>query len=311
MELRERRVAQIVRDFFEAYMLSDRVGAHLRAGDLDFARVKKFVGESEESALYRLKEECHALFRHDVDAGGPRLELQAEEFFDLAVGGLFHEAMRFREGYYLATMYGPRLDRMMEEGTASGALATAFLRVVEAGRRRMLDSHAETQSLFRETREQLRILLRQAPPGGILARCLVEHRARTEEVFGTELPTLLDELFGSAAVAYGLAVESLVEHGHYAQAGALLERDDVRTAGDWGGAERFTRAMDRYYAGNAEEALELFADWVARGAPGAAAWPARARRVVESIASASGDCSTRLRERAEALAEELRSGSRS
>ena len=34
MELRERRVAQIVRDFFEAYMLSDRIGEHLRAGDL-------------------------------------------------------------------------------------------------------------------------------------------------------------------------------------------------------------------------------------------------------------------------------------
>jgi hypothetical protein len=310
MELRERRVGQIVRDFFEAYLVSSRIGAHLRAGDLDFVRVKRFVSESEESALYRLKEECHALFRHDVDAGGPRQELQAEELFDLAVGGLFHEAMRFRESFYLTTIYGPRLDRMMEEGSASGTLATAFRRVFEAGHRRMLDSHEETQELLRQTREQLRILLRQVPPGGVLARCLVEHRERTEEVFETALPTLLDELFGSAAAAYELAVESLVEHGHYSHAAALLEREDVRKCQDSPGADSFARAMDCYYAGRAEAALELFADWAANGSPGATAWSERARRVLGSIASASGG-STRLRERAEALADELSSDCRS
>jgi hypothetical protein len=311
MELRERRVAQIVRDFFEAYMLSDRIGEHLRAGDLDFTQVKRFVGEDEESALYRLKEGCHALFRQDVDAGGPRQELQAEEFFDLAVGGLFHEAMRFREGYYLTTTYGPRLDRMMEEGTASGTLAAAFRRVFEAGHRRMVDSHEETQALLRETREQLRILLRQAPPGGLLARCLVEQRSHTELVFGTELPTLLAEMFGSAAGAYELAVESLVDHGHYSHAAALLEREDVRSCRDWPGAGSFVQAMDDYYAGRAEESLEQFADWVAHGFPGVAGWTERARRVLGAIASESGGCRTRLRKRAEDLAEELSSGSRS
>jgi hypothetical protein len=310
MKLRERRVAQIVRDFFEAYTLSDRIGVHLRAGDLDFARVQRFVGESEESTLYRLKEECHALFRHDVEAAGPQPELQAEELFDLAVGGLFHEAMRFREGYYLTTAYGPRLGRMMDEVSAPAALATAFRRVFEAGHRRMLESHAETQDLLRETRAQLRILLRQVPHGGILARTLVEHRARTEEVFGSDLPTLLDDVFGSAAEAYRLAIESLVEHGHYAQAAALLERDDAREYAGWVGAEHFVGAMERFYAGAAQQALDLLAVWVAAGTPGPAAWPERACEVLDSIESEDG-CGSPPRERIRALAQKISSGSRS
>jgi hypothetical protein len=310
MHLRERRIAQIVRDFFEAYALSDLIGVQLRSGELDFARVQRFVGESEESALYRLKEECHALFRHDVAGDGPRPELQAEELFDLAVGGLFHEAMRFREGYYLTTSYGPRLDRMLGEVTVPSPLATAFHRVFEAGHRRMLASHAETQELLRETREQLRILLRQAPHGGVLARTLVEQRARTEEVFQSELPVLLDELFGSAAVAYRLAIESLVEHGHYAQAASLLERDDVRASGEWAGAEHFARAMDRHDSGAMEEALELLAEWEASGAPGGTTWAERGCRVLDSIGS-EAECGSSLRGRARALAEKIRSGSRS
>ncbi len=65
MDHRERRVAQIVRDFLEAYQLSAEIHEALAQGGLDFARVARLVGDSEESALYRLKEECHALFRLD------------------------------------------------------------------------------------------------------------------------------------------------------------------------------------------------------------------------------------------------------
>jgi len=311
MEIRERRVAQIVRDFFEAHALTERVGTHLRAGDLDFPHVNRLVAEGEHSTLYRLKEECHALFRQDLDAGQAPGELHAEELFDLAVGALFHEAMRFRESYYLTTMYGPRLDRMIREGTASGSLATAFRRVFESGHRRMLESFAETLELLRETREQLRTVLRHLPRGGVLARCLVENRTRTEEVFGVELPQLLEELFGSAAAGYALALESLVEHGHFVQALALLQREDVRECNGWGGAESFVEALDHYYGGELDAAVDLLARWHELGAPGAAAWVERARAVLEGISAGNGHASASLRRRAQRLARRLSSSAAS
>jgi hypothetical protein len=310
MELRERRVALIVRDFCEAYTTSERIGTHLRAGDLDFARVERLVGESEQSTLYRLKEECHALFRVDAHAGESQSELHAEELFDLAVGALFHEAMRFRESYYMTTAYGPRLDRMLAEGKAAGPLVAGFQRLFEAGHRRMLESHVETRALLRETREQLRILLRQASRGGVLARSLVEHRARTEQVFEVPLPELLGEVFGSAEIGYRLAVESLVQHGHYAQASALLDRDDVCAGRGWEGAKAYVEGLDRYYGGEPAEAAERLGRWLESGAPGSESWAERARCVLERIASAAnGD--TRLRDRAATLADRLRTEYRS
>ena len=172
LEWRERRVAQILRDLMEAYELSAQVGASLRAGDLDFGPVRRLVGESEDSALYRLKEECHALFR--LSRQGSETELNAEELFDLAVGALFHEAMKFREGFYLTTTYGPRLERLMQKESARGPLVEAFSNVIDAGRQRMFESEVEMAELFDETRDQLVILLQQQPRSGAVARCLVE-----------------------------------------------------------------------------------------------------------------------------------------
>jgi len=207
MELRERRLAQIVRDFMEAFALSQEIGRELRAGRLTFGSVARLVGDAEDSALFRLKEECHALFR--LDDARPRTEVQAEELFDLAVGALFHESMKFREGFYLTDSYGPRLQRMMAEGSAAGPLAEAFWRVFEAGSRRMLESEAEAEELFRETRDQLLIVLRHLAASGAVARSLVEDPARSEQVFAMPLMQLLADIYGSAARGYQLAVDAL------------------------------------------------------------------------------------------------------
>ena len=56
------------------------------------------MGDGEDSVLFRLKERCHALFR-----GGEQpseVVMRREALFDLAVGSLFHEAMKFRENLY-------------------------------------------------------------------------------------------------------------------------------------------------------------------------------------------------------------------
>jgi hypothetical protein len=307
MELRERRLAQIVRDFMEGYVLSQEVGRELRAGRLVFGTVARLVGDAEDSALYRLKEECHALFR--LDDARPRTEVQAEELFDLAVGALFHETMKFREGFYLTDSYGPRLQRMMAEGSASGPLADAFWRVFEAGSRRMLESEAEAEELFRETRDQLLIVLRQLTASGAVARSLVENPARSEQVFAMPLSRLLADIYGTAERGYRLAVESLIENGHYSEAASVLELPEVAATAN--GALPFARGMASYYSGDNRAAVDSLARWRDEGTSSPALWRQSASRVLTSLAGNVEISDQKLAQRALALAGELTSGRRS
>ena len=305
MELRERRLAQIVRDFMEAFVLARTLGEDLRAGRLSFQTVTRLVGDAEDSALYRLKEECHALFRLDVSR--PRTEVQAEELFDLAVGALFHETMKFREGFYLTDRYGPRLQRMMAEGSATGPLAEAFWRVVEAGRRRMLESEVEAAVLFRETRDQLLIVLRQLAASGSVARSLVEDPARAEQVFDLPLARLLADIHGSAARGYQLAIDSLIENGHFAEAAAVLEHPDARAAGISDGAIDFARGMASYFAGDSFSAVDSLARWVESRVSSPARWRQSAAKVLSALAASVELADAKLAKHASALAGELSS----
>ncbi|MFQ5513319.1 MAG: hypothetical protein ACE5FG_02690 [Myxococcota bacterium] len=302
MNLRERRVAQIVRDFQDAFVLSARIRDRLPAGDLDFAWIERLVGESEESTLYRLKEECHALFRRNGAEDSSQLE--AEELLDLAVAALFHEAMKFRESFYLTTTYQPRLKRMASEGSASSALAEAFRRLFEAGRRRMFESETELANLFRETRDQLLIVLRQMPPSGAVARSLTEDPARVQAVFGMPLEELLDHVYGSARSGRMLAVRSLLDNGHFAEAEAVLaDGEDTDAAAR--STCSYAGGMARYYAGDVQAALEGLERWIRDGAGGYPEWRERARKVLESIGATSESVDPRLGRRALDLAETL------
>lgn len=308
MDLHERRLAQIVRDFMEAFALSSQIGRRLRAGDLEFSWVKRLVDESDESALYRLKEECHALFRSDPRAGSE--EPQAEEIFDLAVGALFHEGMKFREGYYLTTTYGPKLDRMLKERSESAPLTKAFSRVFEAGRQRMLESEAEAAELFDETRDQLLVVIRKYPESGAIARSLLEDPIRTEQVFSVPVRSLLQSIYGSAARGYALAVDSLIESGHFGEAAALLERQDAESPPAPGDeshdmSRRFARGMQQYYAGNAHDSVDYLADWIEGGACGSDAWRRLARRALEGIVATVGETDAELAARAATLRDAL------
>lgn len=287
MDKRERRVAQIVRDFIEAYALSEEVGESLQRGSLDFSTVERLVGEADESALYRLKEECHTLFRSDAQRS--RTELQADQLFDLAVGALFHEAMKFRECFYLTTAYGPRFARTLAEGAAPAALAESFRRMFEAGQRRMLESQAETAQLFRETRDQLLILLHQLPRSGVLARSLVDDPRRSQAVFGAPIESLLRDIYGSPLAGYSIAIDHLIEHGHYDEAASLLSRPEVRAFGECEVAIQFTRGMALYYANNPEAALDALSAWVRGGAQGRPIWRERASAVLRQLVDSARD----------------------
>jgi hypothetical protein len=301
-EQRERLVAHIVRDFMNAYALARRIGVELRAGTLDFATVDRFVGDSPRSVLFRLKEDCHSLFR---DPGSSRTgEPQATELFDLAVGALFHEAMKFRESYYLYTAYGPRARRSLEESTA-GPLSQGFRRLFDAGYRRMLESEAETEELFRETRQQLRVLLREWRDAGEIARSLLADAEHTEAVFATPLGELLEELYGSVSRGHALAIRCLVWSGHYAEAAALADCPGLVESDLEGVDPDLVRGLAAYYEGNPCRALRLLREWADRGADGAPPLRARARAVLRLISCEVEERSPALVEQARNLEERL------
>ena len=277
----ERLIAQIVRDFMTAYRLARRVGTELQEGTLEFSTVDRLVGDSPRSVLYRLKEDCHALFREPAaQAGGaPR----AEELFDLAVGALFHEAMKFRESYYLFTAYGPRARRRVEEASA-GPLAERFQRLFDAGYKRMLESESEMEELFRETREQLRVLLREWADAGEIARSLLAEPRQTEAVFSLALSDLLSELYGSVPRAYALAILSLLRSGHYREAADLLDRPGVSPEELPGVSPDLVRGLATYYGGDPCGALRRLGAWVRRGGDGEPEIRARARALLGLIA---------------------------
>ena len=283
MDFQERRLAQIVRDFMEAYVLADDVVRRLALGKLDFGQVQRLVGDSDESALYRLKEQTHALFRFDKTSSEE--ELQAEQLFDLVVGALFHEAMKFREGFYLTTSYGPRLEAMLRTGAASGPLGAAFQRLFEDGRQRMRESAEETRRLFDETRDQLVVVLQHLPLGRSVARSLVENPERTRHVFVVAVQELLADIYASAAEGYRLALSGLVDSGHFEEAYALLQSEPVASSPGLGEDQRaFVRGMERHYAGDVRAALDDLSQWI-QGASTPAEWRRSAARALESAAA--------------------------
>jgi len=215
--------------------------------------------------------------------------------------------MKFREGYYLTTSYGPRLDQMIKERSEAAPLTKAFSRVFEAGRQRMLESEAEAAELFDETRDQLLVVIRKHSDSGAIARALLEDPIRTEQVFGVPVGALLQSIYGSASRGYQLAVESLIESGHFGGAAALLERSDGQVAElefrDM--SRRFARGMQQYYAGNVHDSLDYLADWIDGGAPGSQAWSDHAARVLESVAADSDGNDAELAGRASSLTDAL------
>ena len=115
--------ASVLVDILRAFLLADqsmrRIFARYREGVLTFDEVQRLVGDDERSVLFRLKERSHALFRGGDHA--PGIATQREALFDLAVGSLFHEAMKFRENLYQRTVYGPKVRALRSQSGPDAA----------------------------------------------------------------------------------------------------------------------------------------------------------------------------------------------
>ena len=257
----------IVRDFLAGHLALEDLAHRWQAGRLAFSDVQALVGDDDEEAvLFRLKERCHALFR----SGSEGASVAREELFDLAVGALFHECMKFRENFYQLSIYGPKVRALKTSGAAGGedaALFREFEKILGASQVRLEEALQEALVLLRQTRVELEALLRERPAEGLVARFLVTHREQVDAVFDRGLEGLLVRLYGSAAAGFELAGRSLLASGYYREAADVLREalpDSEGVAPLLAYAEGMQAFSERDYA-RALEQLDLWLDGADRG----------------------------------------------
>jgi len=258
-------LVEIIRTYLAAHRTTKRLFAQFRNNELRFAQLQELVGGDESSILFRLKERCHALFRpRDAESA---MAMRREALFDLAVGSLFHEAMKFRENFYQREIYGPRVRALRSESTEdSDALFREFEKILETVSERLTEGLQETEILIEQTGDQLRVLLAEQPKNGFVLRYLVESRELVEEVFAVPLDALLSEITGDAAVGFELAARSYLDSGFYRRAEsaftAAIERGGE--ARDLDRLLKYARGMVAYLAGDYAECVARLDEWFER-----------------------------------------------
>jgi tetratricopeptide (TPR) repeat protein len=258
-------LVDLVRDFLLAHRSLRGLVARFREGSLRFEEVAQLVGDTEESPLFRLKERCHSLFRNDREGGG---SMRREALFDLAVGSLFHEAMKFRENLYQQEVYGPKVkDLRSSAGCESGRLFQEFERILFAVGVRLAEALQETEALLALTRDQLRVLLADHRDEGLIARYLVERPALVSEVFSDGLEELLAEIHGDAARGFAVAARSYLESAFFEEAIGALEQARAHASRD-GELVRLTlyaQGMQAFLGGRYAECFEHIGAWLDAG----------------------------------------------
>jgi len=254
-------LVDIARDFLTAHQSLRTLARRNRSGELRFEEVLELVGDDEESVLFRLKERCHRVFRAtESDA-----EIGPGALFDLAVGSLFHEAMKFRENVYTRDIYGPRVRALREAGVADeGGLLREFEKIVGDSALRLEESLLEAETLLGQTGGQFRVLLAANAGNAYVTRFLIDHVAEVEDVMGQPLEAVLADIHGDAALGYARAAESYLVSGFFEAGTWALE--SARRLGhppeEAARLEAYAQGMQAYLEGRFPDAIASLGAWL-------------------------------------------------
>lgn len=257
-------LVDIVREYLDVNERTSSLFARFRDGTLEFDSVRDLFADDERSPLFRLKERCHGLFRW---RGTDREPMPRAELFDLAVGSLFHEAMKFRENFYQKVVYAPRV-RALRQGIDSSHAEDAelfreFEKIQSAAEARTDEALQETEALLVHTGEQLWVLL-GGTRDGLITRYLIEQSDRIDRLHPAGIEHLLERMHGDVASAHDAAARSYLESAHFDHALVAFE-----AAGGVDAAVLrlacYARGMRCFLAGEYAESLEHLTDWLDAG----------------------------------------------
>jgi hypothetical protein len=283
--MRETRpgLVDIAREFLGAHRLMRRLFERHRAGELRFEELAALIGDDERSVLFRLKERCHARFR---SGGGEDLAATRDALFDLAVGSLFHEAMKFRESFYQREVYAPRVEALRSRaGQEEALLFEEFARIQDGVTQSLEEGLAETEALLARTVEQLCHLLVAQRDEPLVTRFLVENAGEVETATLRTVASLLEQMHGDTATGYLVAGRSLLESGYYPEAIGALE-EAGRHGGDAaeiGRLEAYALGMQAYLARDYAQSVARLSEWAQAESPRALALTELAQDAVARV----------------------------
>jgi len=296
---------QLLREFLLAYREWQSLFEGRAPNEISFSSVRALVSDDRSSVLFRLKERSHALFR----SGGSPLSasVRREALFDLAVGSLFHEAMKLRESLYQQEVYAPRIASLRDAASDdSDELFAEFERIVDKSGARIHEVVAEVRILLAQTRDQLRRLLVERAQDRVVTRFLLRRREEVAETFPEGFEGLLDTMHGDLSSGLIEAARSLLESAYFVE-GAQALREAARHAGESNpeipSLLLYAEGMQGFLDGDYHASLRNLEDWIDSGAPGdekefarlAASALSRLGRLVEDDADAES-LATRAKE---------------
>ena len=257
-------LVDVVREYLDVHERMTVLFGRFREGTLRFDAVRDLIADDPRSPLFRLKERCHHLFRRRGTDSQP---MRRAELFDLAVGSLFHEAMKFRENFYQQVVYAPRMQALRAEidddSVEDAELLREFEKIQAGAEARMGEALQETEALVTHTGDQLWLLL-GATRDGLITRYLIEQRDRIEKIHSLGLERLLERMHGGVAEGYTAAARSYLESAHFGHALGALER----AGGETGASSplvRYAKAMQRFLEGEYESSLDHLSAWLDDG----------------------------------------------
>ncbi len=219
-------VVELLRDFLQVWLHFQEIYRKYRRGVLTFEEMASFIDDKDPHLpLFRLKEISHKLFRHSEGdhPGEGRL-------FDLAVGSIFHEAMKARENLYQLQVYRPYYQELRRRKASSAyeqRLHAEFSKIGRRAERGLREGLLETRRLFKDTLEQIRaFLVRCWRDNPLLVRFILRNEDLLRRAYGRGgFEALVAEAFPEglpAALKEGAM--SFMRGEHFSEAERLFSR---------------------------------------------------------------------------------------
>jgi tetratricopeptide (TPR) repeat protein len=217
-ENRTRNLLEMVRRLLLAEVAFQEILKEYKEGKLHFSDIGNWVDDRGQSLLYNLKEQSHSLFR-----GGVKGPVDRNEWLlDLAIGSIFHEAMKLRENIYQMEVYRPRYIQFKSKiGKAAYEYERDYLqqfeRIIYRAKKSVQEGMEETRSLFNDAVEQLIDFFKKNYKNPYLVRFLLEHQPLLQRVYGDRKAKEIFRLMFKKGLldAYSLAGRSYLQSGHH------------------------------------------------------------------------------------------------
>jgi len=259
-------LVDLIRDFLAAYLRLRALFDRYRAGELHFEDVPSLVGDDRESLLFRLKERSHALYR--MAGGSGSLPRPRQALFDLAVGSLFHEAMKLRENLYQTEVYAPKVRELQRSAAGdAGELFRDFEKILSVAGARLAEALSEAEELLEHTRAQFRSLLADYRGDPLIARTLLSEHLQVAQAFPEGLDAIFSEIWGDAATGYAAAARSYLESAYFEEAIAAITEARKRTATgeELDRLESYAEGMRAFQSGDYRRCIDRLDSWISGG----------------------------------------------